>query len=379
MKEIILESSVNEDDITSQISSAFDYKYAGKSQEVITIPEFPKEFQIGLIVGSSGSGKSTIANTYFGGAEEIVAWDNSKSIASHFSSAQEASDRFGAVGLNSIPAWLKPYCVLSNGEKFRADTARRLKSNCVIDEFTSVVNREVAISCSMSISKYIKKNGLQNVVFCSCHKDIIPYLMPDWVYDTDAHEFYNGRYLQRPSIVVKVNTCDKRVWGQFKRHHYLSGELNPASRCYVATINDELVGFAAILAFPRKNLPHGYREHRIVIMPDYQGMGIGNKLSEMLGQAYVNSGCQYFAKTSNPRMGEHRDHSPLWKQTAHNHKSRDEYSRMETNAYRMSKTYLELHSRRVCYCHEFIGDGTKREFQKVRTDGQMSISDLFEL
>jgi ABC-type ATPase with predicted acetyltransferase domain len=53
--------------------------------------------------------------------------------------------------LNSVPSWYKPYQVLSNGEKFRADLARKLKSNTVIDEFTSVVDRTVAKAASVSL------------------------------------------------------------------------------------------------------------------------------------------------------------------------------------------------------------------------------------
>lgn len=379
MDQIILESNIQEDTITDEIGKIFDYQYEGYTKEVIDIPKFPKEFSIGLIVGSSGSGKSTIAKNIWGGEEQIK-WDNSKAIASHFADLKEASDKFGAVGLNSIPTWIKPYKVLSNGEKFRADMARRLKSNCVIDEFTSVVNREVAMSCSMSISKYIRNNNLKNVVFCSCHDDIIPYLEPDWVYNTDTHELKPRGYLRRPQIIVKVNSCDKRIWGMFKRHHYLSGELNEASRCYVATINDEIVAFASVMAFPGKGLLHGFREHRIVVLPDYQGMGIGNKLSEMIGQAYVDSGCRYFVKTSNPRMGVHRDNSPLWRATSHNHGNRHDYGnsvgKNENNPYRMTDEMLIKHMDRVCYCHEYIGDGTIHKYKETRTDGQMSLFDM---
>lgn len=51
----------------------------------------------------------------------------------------------GAVGLSSVPAWLKPHKVLSNGEAFRADVARLLAETppdgiAVVDEFTSVVD-----------------------------------------------------------------------------------------------------------------------------------------------------------------------------------------------------------------------------------------------
>lgn len=179
-KSLELKSTVQQDEITEKISRIFDYQFEGDVGETLEIPIFPQDFDIGLIVGSSGSGKSTILKTAFG-EEERIEWEDGKSIASHFDSFEEASNKFGAVGLNSIPTWLKPYKVLSNGEAFRADLARRLHDNAVIDEFTSVVNREVAISCSVSIEKYIRNNGLKNIVFCSCHDDIIPYLKPAWL------------------------------------------------------------------------------------------------------------------------------------------------------------------------------------------------------
>ena len=374
--EITLVSTVQEDDITREIETYFDYRCDnGMVKESIVIPIFPKEYQIGLIVGSSGSGKSTILNRCFG-KEERVDWDIKKSIASHFDSVQDASAKFGAVGLNSIPSWLKPYNVLSNGEKFRADLARRMHNNAVIDEFTSVVNREVAISCSMSMEKYIRANGLQNITFCSCHDDIIPYLKPDWIYNTDSHQFYNGRYLCRPQIVIEINPCDRKAWDMFKKYHYLSGELNKASTCYIATYKDIPVAFAALLALPGKGLKHAWKEHRIVVLPDYQGMGIGNKYSESLAQSYIEKGCRYFAKTSNPRMGEHRDRSNLWRPTAHNKKRRNDYLTVNYDSVKYRKELYDAHANRLCYCHEYIGDGEKYPYTYNKSNAEQLRLDL---
>lgn len=375
--EISLVSTVRDDEITREIEKHFDYHCeSGLVREIIRIPTFPNEFQIGLIVGSSGSGKSTILRERFG-EESAVEWDNAKAIASHFESIDDASGKFGAVGLNSIPSWLKPYNVLSNGERFRADLARRLKNGAVVDEFTSVVNREVAISCSMSIEKYIRRNNLHNIVFCSCHDDIIPYLKPDWIYNTDNHEFYNGRYLCRPEIHIRISPCSWKAWDMFRRHHYLSGDLNKSATCYLATHNDIPIAFAALLTLPRKGLVHAWKEHRIVVLPDYQGMGIGNKLSETLGQAYIEKGCRYFAKTSNPRMGEHRDRSKLWRPTTHNKKNRPDYLRESNKDTKHTKEQLEKHSRRVCYCHEYIGDGTKYPYTLFEEEPKIEQITLF--
>ena len=66
-----LKCNVVNDDITDKISQMFDYKFEGQVVEKIPIPIFPKDFGIGLIVGSSGSGKSTILKHCFGNVEDV--------------------------------------------------------------------------------------------------------------------------------------------------------------------------------------------------------------------------------------------------------------------------------------------------------------------
>lgn len=110
-------SYVEIDDLTQVATKNFDYDFNG---EINFYPfEFPKEledldFDILCIVGASGSGKSTFSE-YFGKEKEIE-WDFNKSIISHFKNEEDAINRLGSVGLNSIPTWLKPRNVLSVGE-----------------------------------------------------------------------------------------------------------------------------------------------------------------------------------------------------------------------------------------------------------------------
>jgi len=359
-KKLILENKVECDEITKQISNAFDYEFNGISHTEIIVPEFPTEFNIGLIVGSSGSGKSTLLHECFG-KEENINWDCSKSIASNFESFEDASEKLMAAGLSSISAWVKSFNRLSNGQQFRANVARMLKNNAVIDEFTSVVNRQVAISCSNSISKYIRAKDLKNIVFCSCHDDIIPYLNPDWVYDTDQHTFYNGRYLQRPRIEVQIIPCSKQAWSLFAPHHYLSGELNPAADCYMAVWDNEIVGFEALLPFPSGTIKNAYREHRVVILPDYQGLGFGTRLSESLAQSYLDIGKVVYSKTANPKLGIHRDKSSKWITLSTSQKA-IKGNKNYSNYVKFNKLFTkddkknEIMQNRICYCHKFCGD-----------------------
>ena len=153
----------------------------------------PTDFKIGVIVGGSGSGKSTLLKNF--GIEQEPIWYNNKSIISHFDTPQDGINKLGSVGFNSIPSWYKPYEVLSNGEKFRADLARKINSNAVIDEYTSVVDRNVARAASVALSRYVKNNDINNIVISTCHRDIIEWLEPDWVIDTDTGQLLDGFFL----------------------------------------------------------------------------------------------------------------------------------------------------------------------------------------
>lgn len=189
---------VEEDEITLAAIAPFDLDM---NQHVGFYPfEIPpilprqQDFHIGVIVGASGSGKSQLLAKF--GGETPVEWDPNRSIVSHFESAEEGMERLYAVGLNSVPVWRLPYHVLSNGQQFRADLARRLAPGARVDEFTSVVDRNVAIAASKAIATWVRRNDVKGLVLATCHRDVIEWLQPDWTIDTDAGEFIVG---ERPN------------------------------------------------------------------------------------------------------------------------------------------------------------------------------------
>ena len=137
------------------------------------------------------------------GSEENPIWESKKAVISHFDTPDNGINRLSSVGFNSIPSWYKPYDVLSNGEKFRADLARKLKTGAVIDEYTSVVDRNVAKAASVALSKYVKNNEIENVVLSTCHYDIIDWLEPDWVLNTDTGELLHGFFLSDQKSLSK--------------------------------------------------------------------------------------------------------------------------------------------------------------------------------
>lgn len=147
------------------------------------------------------SGKSTLLKEF--GTEATHSWDPNKSIISHFKDPDDGINKLSAVGLNSIPSWYKSYDVLSNGERFRADLSRLIEDGVVIDEFSSVVDRNVAKASSMSLSKYIKRNNIKNVVISTCHEDVLDWLEPDWVINTNNGEVYDGDFINDQVSISK--------------------------------------------------------------------------------------------------------------------------------------------------------------------------------
>ena len=361
--------TVNTNEITKEISKYFDFEFDGTTYfEAPQIPIIEKQtyidcgFSIGLIIGPSGSGKTTILNDF--GPEENIEWKSDEAVVSHFKDVDDAQERLSAVGFNTIPSWLRPYHVLSNGEQFRADLARRLKDNAVVDEFTSVVDRNVAKACSVAIRRYIDKKGLKNIVFASCHYDIIEWLQPDWVFDTITGSITTRGCLRRPKTVLEILPCTADAWALFRDHHYLSGDINRSSRCWITVWNDIPVGFSANLALPSGSLKNAWKGHRTVILPDFQGMGFGVRMSEAIGEIFLAEGKRYFTKTAHPRLGEYREASPKWRGTSHNKKDRKDYigksgsidaNHMPVPNKKYSTELMQKHKNRVTYAHEYIG------------------------
>jgi len=288
----------------------------------VELPIEDKPWDIGLIVGQSGSGKTTIANEIFKDSFIHTGFEWKKgSILDDFDEtipSKEIVETLSSVGLSSPPHWLKPYAHLSNGQKFRAELARLVLSGhkrVVFDEFTSVVDRDVAKVCCATLAKTIRRKKAPQLVAVSCHFDIIDWLQPDWIFDVGSNRFEWRLLRRRPEVVLRIYQTNVSTWNIFKGHHYLSADINKASQCFVATWNENPVAFCAVLHFPHPHVKNFKRAHRTVVLPDYQGIGIGNSLSEFVGEYYTEKNFRFVSTTSHPSMIKHRSKSPKWRCT----------------------------------------------------------------
>lgn len=318
---IVRESEVVRSARVAQIEGLFDIPQASKTAETWDIDfSLPDEWSIGAIVGPSGSGKTTIAKELFG--EKYctdLSWDDNKSVLDGFPTGMSIKDitlLLSSVGFSSPPSWLRPFRVLSTGEQFRVNLARHLaeaQDFAVIDEFTSTVDRQVAQVASAAVSKTIRRLGSRLVVV-SCHYDILEWLEPDWIYQPHLNKFDDKVHLRRPSIELFVFRVGHEAWRFFSKHHYLSANLHSSSICFCATINNRLCAFASFLHFPHPTKLRRYkRGHRTVCLPDFQGIGIGNALSNYIASCCRALGYSYLSITSHPAMIKSRIKSSQWR------------------------------------------------------------------
>ena len=145
----------------SKICADFDVKFEHSNEHFEGDINLPDSWNIGVIVGKSGTGKTTIAKELFG-SQYIKKYEYKKSSViddmPEECNVEDITRMFYACGFGSVPSWLKPYDVLSNGEKMRVDLANALlRENFVVfDEFTSVVDRNVAKTCCIATHKAVK-------------------------------------------------------------------------------------------------------------------------------------------------------------------------------------------------------------------------------
>jgi GNAT superfamily N-acetyltransferase len=328
-----------------QVAGLFDVPLAEKAQASfsVDVPGVDESWQIGLIVGPSGSGKTTIARKAFGSAlVERQAWPDDKAVVDCFGElpTRRITSLLTSVGFGSPPSWIKPYAVLSGGEKFRCDLARALalgNADCgmrnaeagiqhsefgiphfpsapplvAFDEFTSVVDRQVAQIGSAAVAKAIRAGSVAcRFVAVSCHYDVREWLEPDWVVDM-ALGTCQRRRLRRPDICLELRRCRHALWPLFAPHHYLSGSLSKMARCFVATWHGAAVSFCATL--PIIGRRGHWRISRIVTLPDYQGVGIGLRVAEAVAEVHAAEGHRLNITASHPAVIAHCRQSPFWR------------------------------------------------------------------
>lgn len=318
---VVRSCEVKRTGVDIQIEGMFDVSPdAGQRVEWnIDVPLDERPWTIGLIVGPSGSGKSTVARELFPGRlVEGFTWAPNRSIISGFPEAMTASDRAGlltSVGFGSVPDWRRPFHVLSTGQQFRATLARALAEGAglvCMDEFTSVVDRQVAQVGSAAVAKACRRMG-RPFVAVTCHHDVEPWLDPDWVLNMETSQFHWRSVQGRPRIAFDVVETGTEAWRLFKQHHYLTDALNPSASCFVAEVERRPVAFVAMRYQPLSKAP-SWMVSRLVTLPEWQGIGVGMALLNHVAGVYQErSPHRVRIGTRAPGLVRALERSPHWR------------------------------------------------------------------
>lgn len=344
-----------------QVASIFDVSVTERAARSWRVPgEIDADpWTVGLIVGPSGAGKSTVARALYGDrVRRAFDWDDDAAVVDGFPPGMPVKDVTGwltAVGFGSPPAWLRPYRALSTGEQFRVDMARALAEAddpCVIDEFTSVVDRQVAQIASHAVQKAARRQQ-RRFVAVTCHYDVIDWLQPDWMYEPATDTFTRRRLQRHPGIALDICPAKREAWAMFRDHHYLSASLNPTAQCFVAFHGDRPVAFASYLHFPHSTINNLKMAHRLVVLPDYQGLGIGPRLNTWLAEHLRCRGYRYRIRTSHPSLVRSYLADPAWRLVHRGFGGQSTSARAHRNG--LAASYTKLSALRVATSFEYVG------------------------
>jgi ABC-type molybdenum transport system ATPase subunit/photorepair protein PhrA len=327
---IALETPIQNTPRVQQLRGMFDLPAdtVSRLEWHVRVPLEERHWHIGLIVGPSGCGKTTIARQLF--PDSSARDDNGLppglgarlergTVVDAFPEnmpIKEVAALLSAVGFSSPPAWLRPFAVLSTGQQFRVTLALLLASApagrpIVFDEYTSVVDRTVAQIGSAALARTVRQRR-QQFVAVTCHEDVESWLQPDWVFRPAENTFAWRRLRRRPRITLDIVRCRPQAWPLFAPHHYLSHGLARGAVCFLASWRDRPVAFSAWLPFVGSG-PPAKREHRTVTLPDYQGAGIGNALSDLVASVWSGLGYRALSTTTHPAMIRTRLASLNWR------------------------------------------------------------------
>src|SRR5438093_592618 len=116
--------STHMDSYLEYVQNLFDYTHTStECTPPIDLDAFlPSEFNVGLLIGTSGSGKTKLLLSFLdkGYSFVTVEWDERSLIQQIHSDPEVAVTTLLAAGFSSIPQWFLPYSNLSEGQKFRA-------------------------------------------------------------------------------------------------------------------------------------------------------------------------------------------------------------------------------------------------------------------
>jgi GNAT superfamily N-acetyltransferase len=138
------------------------------------------------------------------------------------------------------------------------------------------------------------------------------WLQPDWIYEPHSGSFRWEGLRQRPPVQLSIFRANYEAWNTFSRHHYLTADLNKSAQVYVACIEGQPAALIAILPLVHGKVKNAKRISRIVVLPDFQGIGLATKFMDALCAALKAQGFDTYITTSHPALIRSLNVSSKW-------------------------------------------------------------------
>ena len=334
-------------------------KYPPDDEREATGGETP--LRILLVSGRSGSGKTAACADAFGPPGE---WANAAK-GRGVESIDVRVARFQALGFDEFVIrgqygrTARQLCEadpseMSTSEAYLVSLADSIRTGAVLDEFLTSLPPATRAKVAKRVGEYARHERIQGLVLLSCHgEEIARDLQPDVMFSaetgvevdvesidpvtiqSDAAAWPPEDLIRRPTIRLTrhkiaggegVKAVKEAWWAEFSPNHYLGGASFNAKGCqaWVFFIGERAVAFDSTLPMPGKSV-QTVRQHRLVVMPDFQGLGIGSAVTRHDAAKIITTRRaktdvyddpftqRYMSSTYHTKLGKSRDASPLWR------------------------------------------------------------------
>ncbi len=128
---------------------------------------------------------------------------------------------------------------------------------------------------------------------------------------------------------IRIKHGERHLWKLFHPYHYMTSELHEDKSLasgasfftfYLVKDNIETL-FGCVGVIPQISKIPARRFTRLVILPEFQGLGLVGPCIDHLSEYYHQKGIKIYSATFHPKLGHYREKSDLWMPSANNMKA----------------------------------------------------------
>ena len=146
---------------------------------------------------------------------------------------------------------------------------------------------------------------------------------------------------------IQICRCERSEYDIFENLHYLRGICKGAT-CFLFKVDNEVAAFASLLALPMKSHIDALIFHRIIVLQQYQNLGLSSLIVNLLGGIYNHCEKTLYIKTDSNKMGKMLRNNNQWQPTQMNMRTR----KLSKHDHLRNKA----RHRRAAHCYKFEGD-----------------------